>query len=76
LIFLDRKNFRIHPEEEPELLKMVLQNVYGTFPNVEGINFMLKGDVTEELNAVPEMVKPLLSMFVECPLKNASVLKV
>jgi len=73
---LDKKNFKIHPEEEPELLKMVFQNVYGTFPNVEGINFMLKGDVLEELNAVPEMIKPVLSMFQECEVKNPNILQV
>jgi len=77
LIKIDKKNFRIDSETETELLKLVFQNVYGTNPNVEGINFLLRGDAVEELGPNPEIVSSFLNnIFINMPSRDPTALKV
>ena len=76
MIFIDRKNFRIDTNLETELLRLVFQNVYATNPNVEGINFLLRGDAVEE-PGVADLVKPILkNIFIQIPSKDPAALQV
>lgn len=55
---------------------MVLQNVYATNPNIEGINFLLRGDVVDEVGT-PEAVKSILNkLFIQIPAGDTNALKV
>ncbi len=74
---IDKRNFRIDSVTEVELLKLVFQNVYGTHPNIEGINFMLRGDAVEEIGEHPEIIQPFIkSIFLQMPSRDPTALKV
>lgn len=58
-------------------MKKVLQNVYGTFPNYEGICFLLRGESKKQLGSSHPIYQGFKEgLFEEVSVKDRDVLKV